>query len=323
MAFRVLGLLIFSFSSLTFGAVVGVPLQEGDRILLTGANAQVIVTATGGPRQLTLKGATEGGWSWQRQGSVIEIQGPVADSRRGLQDQLKNPGPRAQIEISGPSIPTEIHLRDGIVNLMQGSQEARVHLRNGRIVSMGRSGSLKASLNKGEISVNDGSGALDLDIYQGNVVLKNLQVEGDVQVFGGQISIDQSRGRLSLTSSNAVTRIQKFTGTLQMENGKGIFTGTDLQGRVEGTSAEGAVNLKIIGETEVHLKTQAARVQVNLPAASGALLNLATAEGDLLVPSELKVVRTASEKSVKGRVKGETGKVSVTVRSQEGSIVVK
>ena len=325
MAFRaltIIGIVGFSFSA-AVASTNAMEVQDGDQLLVTGVNAQVNFVSIPGSRQLSLRGATENGWHLERRDHLLVIEGPQGDSRKAVLDQLKAPGPREIIDLQGPSMPIEIHLREGTVFLNKGQHEARVDLKNGHLTSTGRSGLLKASVLKGDVVVSDGTGPIDLDVYQGSISLKNLQVEGDIQVFGGSISVDQSRGRLSLNTNQALSKIQKFSGTLILENGKGTVTGNGLQGRIEGSSAEGAVHLQIVGETEVHLKTQTARVQIQLPPTSGALLSLTTNEGDIAVPSELKVNRGALEKTVRGRVKGEAGKVSVTVRSQEGSIVVK
>lgn len=322
------GLLTLLFSqSVAWAAPVEIPFTEGDQILLRGVNAQITVQtvagAVGPGSKLRITGLNEAGWSWERRDQVIAIDGPEGDSRRSLADQLKNPGARAVLEISGPSLPMEIHLRDGLVTLNRGQHEARVHMKSGRVVANSRTGTLRSSVLKGDVSVNDSNGRTDVDVYQGNINLKNCKGETDVALFGGALAVDQGSGTLSLNVSNATAKIQKFNGTLQVESRKGAVSGTGLQGRIEGTSAEGNFNFQVTGETDVNIKSQSGRVNVQLPPASGAMLNLMTGEGEIQVPSELKVARGALEKSVRGRVRGEGGKISVVVRSQEGTIVVK
>jgi hypothetical protein len=50
---------------------------------------------------------------------------------------------------------------------------------------------------------------------------------------------------------------------------------------------------------------------------------LFTVDGEIFVPKELKVNRLSSEKSVRGRLRGEAQRGSIVVRSQEATILVK
>ena len=59
------------------------------------------------------------------------------------------------------------------------------------------------------------------------------------------------------------------------------------------------------------------------PAGSGASVNLVTQEGELLGPSFLQVTHEGSTKTIRGRLRGEAGKGSLIVRSQDGSIILK
>ena len=71
------------------------------------------------------------------------------------------------------------------------------------------------------------------------------------------------------------------------------------------------------------MKAKAGKVNITPPAASGASVNLFTVDGEIFVPKELKVNRLSSEKSVRGRLRGEAQRGSIVVRSQEATILVK
>lgn len=310
----------------TYAAPVDIPLGAEDRITLKGFAAQVSynVNANPGARQLRVSGLEEAGWVWQKEGSRILLLGPEGDSRRSLEEQMRNPGRRAVIEITGSSAPIEIHLREGAVNLNRGQHGAVVNLRNGKVTAIGRTGSLKTQVMKGEVFVSDGSGQVVADVYDGKLTLRNLkQLEGEAALFSGQLMVENAGGHLSLVSSQATTKVQKFSGTLNIENGKGSWSGTAIEGRVEGQSDEGAMSVQVKGESDVNLKSHSGRITVELPKTSGANLNLRTQEGDLRIPGDQKIVRNGSEKSFRGRLKGEAGKMSVTIRSQEGSILIR
>lgn len=324
MAFRSLAAIGLLFALPGLAAPLDLPVVNDTKITLKGMNAQVSYTVQPGVRQLKISGLEEAGWTWQKVGEHVYLMGPEADSRRGLQEQLKNPGRRAVIEITGASVPSEITLREGSVNLNRGEHDATVSLKNGKITAIGRGGSLNAHVMKGEIFVSDGRGRVVADAYQGQVNLRNLQqLDGEATLFSGQLVVENAKGTLSLNSTQATTRVQNFAGTLNVEHGKGSWTGTNLQGRVEGQTVEGILSLQLSGEADVNLRSQSGRITVQLPRASGASLNLLTREGDLSVPNELRVNRAAAEKTARGRLRGEAGKFSVTVRSQEGSVVVR
>ncbi|MBX2986534.1 MAG: DUF4097 family beta strand repeat protein [Bdellovibrionaceae bacterium] len=315
-----LGLFLSAF---TWAAPAEVTVQPQDQILLRGLNAQVIYNAAPGGATLHIKGLSEAGWTMSKREGVVALDGPEGDSRRVLSAQLKDHGSRPLIEISGPSVPIEIHLREGHITLNKGAQDARVHLKNGRVTSVGRGGPLKISLLKGDVSISDQSGRVDVDVYQGNLTVRNMQGDGELQLFSGQLWLDQSRGNVAINMNSGSGKVQSFSGTLQIDNVKAALSGSKLSGRIEGFSAEGPLNLQIAGESDIHLKTQSARVNLQLPPASGASLNLLTNEGEIIVPKEVGVLRTHLEKTARGRLRGEGGKVTVFVRSQEGSILVK
>ena len=96
-----------------------------------------------------------------------------------------------------------------------------------------------------------------------------------------------------------------------------------FQGRLEGQNQEGTVTIQMAMDSEVDVKAKAGKVNITPPAASGASVNLFTVDGEIFVPKELKVNRLSSEKSVRGRLRGEAQRGSIVVRSQEATILVK
>jgi hypothetical protein len=64
-------------------------------------------------------------------------------------------------------------------------------------------------------------------------------------------------------------------------------------------------------------------VTVQAPPNSGASLNLTTQEGEITVPSYLKVNRDGSQKSLRAHLKGDGQKGSIFVRAVEGSIIIR
>lgn len=316
--------LVLLFSSASWAAQFEVPLQDGDRIVIRGLSAQVQLVGQGG-NNLRINGPEEGSQAGrfivQKRDHVIEIQMNEFGSKKDWREALARAGSyNKKIEISGASVPVEIHLRDGSVSLQKWTKEANVHLVQGKVISVNGSGSLQAHVQKGEISVSDHSGKVATDSYNAGVNLRNLNGDVESQSFAGNLVLDKVKGFTSLNSQQANVKISQSSGTLQFENGKGPVAIQSFQGRIEGQTGEGSVSLSFLPESELNLKAKSGRIQIQSPANSGASVNLTTVEGDISVPKDLRVNRLGSEKNVRGRLRGEAQKGSIFVRSQEGSI---
>lgn len=298
-----------------------IPVKDGDQLVVRGVAAQVNVTATPGAGPLRL-GDLPSGWSWRRDGSNIVIEASDSASRSDLANMIKTPPARATVDVQGPSLPVDVTLRDGGVQLNKGAHEAVVRLQQGRVTAMQRTAGLRVHGRRVDVSVSDSTGRLELDVFQGAVNVKQHQGNADVELFGGQFSSESSKGTLALVTRNAPAKVQKFAGTLQLDLDKGGLTAGGLQGRVEGKTGEANVQLQVLADTDVNLQSQSGRVQIQLPPASGAALNLQST-GDVFVPGELKVARAGNDKSVRGKLKGEKSQNQITVRSADGVIVVK
>jgi hypothetical protein len=193
----------------------------------------------------------------------------------------------------------------------------------GKVTSVGGSASLTIQLQNGEVSVQDQTSKLIADVYKGQLIVRNLQGDLDGSVFSGTMNIEKTKGFLLINTTQSVAKVLQSSGTLQFENIKGTVVTQQFAGRVDGQTSEGSVSLGILPDTDVHVKSTTGKVTVQTVAGSGALLNLLSTEGEIIVPSELKVNRNATEKSVRGRLRGGEQKGSIVVRSQEGSIIVK
>lgn len=295
--------------------------QEGDQLLVQGLNAQVTLTGGSGSA-LKVKGLGEN-FVFERKDGTLWIHAKESDNRKEWKDNLKAwEKTKTALEISGPALPAEIHLRQGSVHLQKWNKDARVDLREGNVHVSQSNGAFRLNLQKGDVTANDVGGRFTLDMYQGSVSLKQVSFDADLHLFASSLTADGGRGHWAVSASNANVKLSKFTGTLQLDLSKGALTATAFQGRAEGQSGESAVNLTVLPETDVNLKSTTGRLQVNLPPAAGAFLNLATVEGELVGPSDVRVNRTATEKSIRTRYRGE-GSLNVLLRSQDGNIVVR
>jgi hypothetical protein len=313
--------------SQAFAGVVEIPVAKTDRLVVKGFEAQIqLIGQPGQPLKINgvESNSTEGVYIVTKKDNVIEVKMNEFSGKKSWMDAL----PRAaqqlkRIEISGEPIQTDIHIRGGNVTAKNWSRDLKLSMTQGRANLTGGAGALSATVQKGEITVTDHNGTVLTDSYSGVTTLRNIQGDVNTTQFSGQLVAEKVRGVMTVATQQSTSKINQGAGTLQFENGKGAFSVIGFQGRVEGQNQEGPVSVNVPLEGEVDVRSKSGRVSVQLPPGSGASLNLLTQEGEILVPGEVKVVKQTTEKSVRGRLRGDAQKASVFVRSQDGTISVK
>lgn len=301
--------------------------QDIERIVVVGLGAQVQLTGQPAATKLRVTGIDEanepGQFALERKDRVLFIKMQEYSDKKEWKEALVKAPKNKPIEFIGAPVPVEIQLREGQVNSHKWSKELKISLGKGKVTSVGGSASLSIQLQNGDASVQDQSAKLVADVYKGNLNVRNLQGDLEGSVFSGTMNIEKSKGFMLVTTTQATAKVLQSSGTLQFENVKGSLVTQQFKGRVDGQTGVGSVSLGILPDTDVHLKSQSGRVSVQTAPGSGAMLNLVSAEGDIQVPGELRVQRSATEKSVRGRMRGKVQKGSIMVRSQEGNILVK
>lgn len=315
------------FLQSAMGASFEVPVAEGNRLVLKGLEAQVQFVGQVG-NSMKVNGVDESGaegtYTLSKSGNVIEIKMNEYSGKRSWLSLLpKSFALTKKIEITGPALPTEVHLRGGTVVAQKWSKDLKVSLTQGRVSVANGLGTVRIYVQKGDISVQDHAGKVEADAYNGTMSLRNIQGDVDASLFAGQLQIEKMRGLLTLATQQSSSKINQSTGTIQFENGKGSLNIQGFQGRMEGQNQEGAVTIGMTLDSEVDVKSKSGRVNIQVPPGSGVALNLLTFEGEITVPSELKVTKLSAEKSVRGRLRGDAQRGAIFVRSQDGTISVK
>ncbi len=300
----------------SWGALTRWSVAPGDRVQLSVGRANVQVQRANENTHVNL----------QTSGGCREIQSETAAGRLDLREaerfKLRSDSDVCTIQLLVPAAQSvSVHVLEGALSAQKLSGDVLLHLQKGNLILRDGSGGAQVHVQKGNVLIQDYNGRVRMDVLQAPVQLKNLQGDLDMQALAGEHVIEKSKGNFKVTQAQGSVKIVGGSGVLQFESNRAALTTDLFSGRIEGQSQEGAVNLKLAAESDVNLKTQAGRVTVQAPA--GASLNLATQEGDLIVPSYMSVARTGAAKSVRGRLRGEGGKASVMVRSQEGSIFIK
>jgi hypothetical protein len=230
---------------------------------------------------------------------------------------------RIRIDISGATVATEIHLLEGSVLVQRWNKEVYAHVQRGKVVAQNNSTSLVVHVQKGEVSISNHQGKVIVDNVQATSLIKDLNGDLELQSFLGDATIEKVTGSLLLNSAQGNLKVVGGSGSLQFDIVKGSLITQGFEGRVEGHSQEGTVSILGSKDPDVNIRTQSGRVTVNTASNSGALLNLASTEGEIYVPSYLHVGREGTSRSLRARLKGEVQKGTILVRSQDGNIMVK
>jgi hypothetical protein len=315
--------LLFS-SSAALAVTADFPMKNmkgNEKILISVPQAQVIVTGNPSATSLriTLLEAAADEDTVQVRDNQLEVV--AKDSSKDKWGE-SNSSKKRVIEISGPGFPLEIHLFDGNVTLTKWTKDALVQLQKGKLVAKANTGHLTAHVQKGELDVQGHSGKMTLDSYAAKVHIQELVGDLDLENFSGESIIEKTKGYLSLSLGSGRTKVLSSGGTLQFEDNKGAFQAQAFSGRIEGKTSDGNVAIQMSAEGEINVKSQTGKVTVKAISGQGTLLSLFTSDGEIYLPSYLKVSRDNSGKSFRGRLRGDAQKGSIVVRSQAGNIIV-
>lgn len=298
---------------------VEVPLRGGERFQLFANQVHLTWVVTSGP---TLKIRGLSSRQGVRRGDLLVFDLKETSSKEDFAAFLKKKGPPLKIEIQGPSMPIELSLHEGQIVLNKTSHEVSVQMIQGSISIAQAKGPLLLRLHKGQISAREVTGKTGIELYSGQAVLKELG-DSTISIFSGNLSIQDLQGTLALNTQSVVSKVAGMSGTLTLDSQKGSLNLTQFQGRLEGQTVEGLVSAQILPETDVQLKSKSGRFNFQVPPGSGAYLNLWTAEGEIIIPKDLSVARSTTEKSVRGRLRGESQKITISAKTSEGVVVVK
>jgi hypothetical protein len=325
-AMAVTSLLCFSSPAL---AVLGfeVAPQEVEKIVVVGLEAQVQMNGVAGAAKLKVSGIDEtsepGHFTLEKHDRVLYIRMQEFGDKREWKAALAQPKAKRILEFSGASVPVEIQLREGQVLAQNWSRELRVAVIKGKFSSHAGTGPLAVQLQRGDVVIQQQTSKVSVDVYRGQVTVKDFEGDLEASVFSGGLLVENAKGVLNTNTTQASAKIVEGSGTLQFETLKGVVIAQKFSGRVDGQTTEANVNIGILPETDVHIKSGSGRVTIQTVAGSGAAVNLLTAEGEIVVPNEVPTAKTATEKTARGRLRGTEAKGNLVVRSREGTIVIK
>ena len=296
-------------------SIIKLPIKAQDHVKMTFSKAQI-----------NLVGAKDNFLTLNSSSGCRDLQTETHESEYSIHESapLKTQGEsHCVVQVSLPSTNLQLHVLDGGISAQKLGGDLLLHAQKGKVILKDSSGSAMIHVQRGEVQVTDFQGRLRLDLLQANAVVKDLQGDLDLQSLGGDHQVEKAHGNLRITQTQGSTKVTGGAGSLQIETGRSTLNLQGFSGRIEGQTQEGNIQLQLANDPDVNLKSKSGRIVLQAPAGSGASVNLVTQEGDLSGPSFLQVSREGSTKTIRGRLRGETGKGSLIVRSQDGSIILK
>lgn len=314
-----------------------IEVKPNDRLVVQGFEGTIKVEGkASGSRELSIRVKQENpakmsseaksvldewNFSLQRKGDIIEASIHSPQSKSNWSKLLMGGVPQFYLEIAAPPVPLEISWRKGQVAIGNWSAPVSAHLLKGGLRLHGGKGEATLKNSSGELSVVEREGNILVDCFNSKVQLSNIKGKIDLENFTGETHVAGLEGGLHLVTTAGQAKIETLKGRLEFQNLRANLVIDKLSGELRGQSGGGSVTANIFGDADVRIQSKEGNVNLTLPN-SGASVNVATAEGQLVLPTFLAVTRSPNLKSSKGKLRGEVAG-SVFVRTTEGNIRIK
>jgi len=314
---------------------VRMAIEAEDRIHVRGYRGDVTYIVNENAKDIsvsvTQSRATGGGaaanqdewqFSFKRSGQLVQIYVDGPSTKPVWSEALAtNTMPKYDLKIVGPSRALDINWYNGQITVAQLNSEVNITTIQSDILVTEGTGDLTVTTQEGSIKVKGRSGAVKVDAYQAKIDIENIQGELAVHNFTGETTIDNIQGKVAMSTYKGATKVAGVKGQMEFKNGLSPLKIERFEGELRGRTGQGAVIADIRGQADVRLESAEGLVDLRLPA-SGAWVNLGTAEGSLAVPSFLKTTRLPSQQIRTGRLRG-ANSGSVFVRTTSGDIRIR
>lgn len=316
-------LIIFSFHSASLAGFSEFPAASTEKILISISEGNLNLFPQAGLKSIKLKvtDGVENEFAPDLSERIFKLRSKDQHMKTGFARKTKL---KKELDLYFPQhIALEVHVLEGSIAAQKLAKDAFLHVNKGKITVKDSQSNLVLHQQKGEMILSEITGKVTLDSQAATVSLKGIKGDIDLQNFSGDSVIEKAKGFISLSTGSGSNKIVESSGNIQFESAKGLISIQKFLGRVEGQNQEASINISTLTEGDISIKSQGGRISISTPEGAGAQINLATVEGDLFVPNYLKINRESSQKSIRGRLRGETGKNNIFVRSQTGSISIK
>ncbi|MES2965836.1 MAG: hypothetical protein V4760_18285, partial [Bdellovibrionota bacterium] len=208
----------------------------GDKISISCPRAAVKLTGTASTstvmrvRKTLPDSSSEGAsrfegmsFSVKKEGGIVRIECTGQDSKEELAKAVKPGAGDFHFELEGASLPVEVGVRGGNVNLQGWKQSVAALIVEGRVHAVGTENALRVQLQRGDVKIDGHRGPVTLDSHSAKLSAAN--VEGDMSVvnFAGESLLSSIRGNVDAKLDSGTFTIAKSSGSLDFILGKGTL----------------------------------------------------------------------------------------------------
>ena len=305
---------------------------SGDKLAISCPRAAVKLIASTSPtttlrvKKTLADSAAEGGsrfegmtFSVKKENGIVRIECSGADSKEELAKAVKAGAGDFHFDVEGASLPVEVGVRGGNVNVQGWKHAVTATIVEGRVQSSATENALRVQLQRGEVKIEGHKGLVVIDSQSAKIAASN--VEGDMNVvnFAGESALSSVRGNVDAKLDSGTFTIAKSSGSLDFIVGRGTLNANGFSGPFRGENVSGSVLAELLGDVDVSIEADRGSVNIKAPPGSGATVRLQTSDGSLQHPPSVKPAGGTAKAAV-GTLNGSGSKGTINVRSKSGSI---
>ncbi|MDZ4661442.1 MAG: DUF4097 family beta strand repeat-containing protein [Pseudomonadota bacterium] len=239
--------------------------------------------------------------------------------RKDYQDLV----PNFKIQIVGFNLPTEIYWWKGDIKTAEWKNSVHVTLQSGSVDLNKVEGESNINVQSGSIKMIQQKGNVIIQTYDAKVVASNIEGSIEIDNFVGPTSVDKVEGAVRLNSFSGRNKFNDVKGSLNFQLKVGVLDIDELDGSLRGENADGQVRAHLTGSPDVRIRSQGGGVNLSMSKKQSAHLNIGSVEGELRIPTNIKVQKGANMKWAVGKLRGGGEKEGqIFARSQSGLIGV-
>lgn len=284
-----------------------------EKVIITSPFAQVSLVQ-GAVAALRLTGSSVLSWSTRMDGKILRVTGSAASGTKMVAG--------VKVDVVGPGVPVEVHLTEGSLTGSRWSQPVVVDILKGKVTLKECKAAVSGLVQTGSVSLTDHQGNTRLELFRGDVSAKNYTGDMEISAFKVDVNIERAQGLLHLVQHQGGNKITKSAGTLRFDNSKATLAAIEFNGRVEGQTTDGYVNIQAGSEPEIQVKTQTGKISVSA-SKSGAFLSAHNEEGEIQGPSSMRVEKDKGARVLRGRLKGADKGGRIELTSLSGTLIIR
>lgn len=234
----------------------------------------------------------------------------------------ESPRPGVRLEVQAPKdLALEIYWVDG---------DVQVDKWMGSLTFTGQAGLFRASEVQGQVVARLNRGQADFEKIRGSLSIENQsshirvgEVVGALQVrsHAGSLEVGKVQGQSHISSIRGAVKIENSVGAAEVSTHLGKVAFLGHQGNLFVQSENGEVSAQLQGGVKAQVISMGGRVDLKVPANSGAQVDLLTEKGKLDIPSQVRQKKTGYAKKATGKLAGTVpGLIKVNTRNADISL---